>query len=146
MNNTFQSIKVESHNKNIYSIILNRSQKKNALNTTLIIELTKAFNQLDEMNDCKVIILSSNSDCFCAGADLEELKTMQEKDEKTNVLIFSELQEQANTVEQKSSLNMSRQDSKQYCEGLIVKPSETRKREIKCSQKDSLNIRLAILI
>ena len=32
MNNTFQSIKVESQNKNIYSIILNRPQKKNALN------------------------------------------------------------------------------------------------------------------
>ena len=85
MNNAFQTIKIESNNKNVYSIILNRPQKKNALNSTLISELTKAFNQLNIMDECRVIVLSSNSDCFCSGADLDDLKTLQEKDEKTNI-------------------------------------------------------------
>lgn len=85
MNNTFKSIKIESNNQKIYSIILNRPAKKNALNNTLIYELTKAFKQLNDNNDCKVIILSSNSDCFCSGADLDDLKIMQKKDEETNM-------------------------------------------------------------
>ena len=85
MNNTFKSIKIESNNQKIYSIILNRPTKKNALNNTLIYELTKAFKQLNDNNDCKVIILSSNSDCFCSGADLDDLKIMQKKDEETNM-------------------------------------------------------------
>ena len=85
MNNVFQTIKIESNNKNVYSIILNRPQKKNALNSTLISELTKAFNQLNIMDECRVIVLLSNSDCFCSGADLDDLKALQEKDKKTNI-------------------------------------------------------------
>ena len=85
MNNTFQTIKIESSNKNIYSIILNRPDKKNALNDTLISELTKAFNELEKVKDCRIIILSSNSDCFCSGADLDDLKTMQKKNYKANL-------------------------------------------------------------
>jgi len=86
MNNAFQTIKITTTiSKNIYSIILNRPDKKNALNDILISELTKAFNELNKMDECRVIILSSNSDCFCSGADLDDLKTMQQKDEETNL-------------------------------------------------------------
>ena len=77
MNSTFKTIKVDTSSKYVFSVILNRPAKKNALNNLLISELTQVFNDLNKNNNCRVIILSSSSEVFCSGADLDSLKIMQ---------------------------------------------------------------------
>lgn len=58
-------------------IILNRLDKKNAFNPAMIAEIKSAFNQFKKEEQVKIVVLASNSDVFCAGADLEYLKTLQ---------------------------------------------------------------------
>jgi len=58
-------------------IILDRPEKRNALNAELISELKEAFELAESDNNIKVIVLKANGKAFCAGADLESLKTMQ---------------------------------------------------------------------
>lgn len=61
----------------IAEITLNRPDKRNALNFEMVSELRHAFKVADESPLVKVIILKGNGKAFCAGADLEYLKQLQ---------------------------------------------------------------------
>ena len=97
MNSRFKTIKVDTSSKYVFSVILNRpAKKKNALNNLLISELTQVFNDLNKNNNCRVIILSSSSEVFCSGADLDSLKIMQNQDENDNLEDSKKLMELLN--------------------------------------------------
>jgi len=63
---------------NVRTIKLNRPEKRNALNSTMIAE---AISALEDAADgpCGAIILTGAGKCFCAGLDLEELRQMESK-------------------------------------------------------------------
>lgn len=70
--------------KNFTQIVLNRPQVHNAFNEEMMEELTQAFT--DEAKDASVhfIILTGNGKSFCAGADLNYMKSAVKKDKKQN--------------------------------------------------------------
>jgi methylglutaconyl-CoA hydratase len=77
---------VQSHVKDrIGYIILNRPEKRNALNSQFVTELKSAFTSLEEDNNCKVIVLRANGEAFCAGADLGYLKELQKNTFEENL-------------------------------------------------------------
>ena len=110
MNNSFKTIKIENNNEYIYSIILNRPTKKNALNNLLIFELTQVFNELDKNDNCRVITLSSSSDAFCSGADLDSLKKMQNQDENANLEDSEKLMNLFKSILYNSKLTIAKVD------------------------------------
>jgi len=57
----------------IAHILLNRPEKRNAINTALSQELVSALRELDKEKDTAVIILSGAGKGFCAGGDLEAM-------------------------------------------------------------------------
>lgn len=58
----------------IARIVLNRPDKRNALNPEMIVRLARAWDELAEDPDTRVIILSgAGGKTFCAGADLGRL-------------------------------------------------------------------------
>lgn len=59
------------------NIILNRPEKRNALNPQMITEIISAFDEHEKLNKTKLILISSSSSVFCAGADLQYLKKLQ---------------------------------------------------------------------
>ena len=61
----------------IGEIYLDRPEKRNALNAQFVQELMDAFTSLEKDANCKVIILKSSGNVFCAGADLEYLQQLQ---------------------------------------------------------------------
>lgn len=61
----------------IAEITLNRVDKRNALNSEVVTELSKAFDQAEHDEKVKVIILKANGEVFSAGADLDYLKKLQ---------------------------------------------------------------------
>lgn len=54
----------------ILTITLNRPDRMNALNVTMMQELISAFQQADQDDDIKAIIVTGAGKAFCAGADL----------------------------------------------------------------------------
>lgn len=58
----------------IARVTLNRPEKHNAFNQTLIDELTACFHQLDQEPGVRVIVLRGAGSSFSAGADLEWMK------------------------------------------------------------------------
>lgn len=71
----FTTIKVQL-GESMAWVNLDRPEVRNALNDTLINELTEAFDWLNSRDDIRVVILRGNGKAFCAGADLEYMKNM----------------------------------------------------------------------
>jgi methylglutaconyl-CoA hydratase len=68
----------------IAKITLNRSEKRNALSFQLVTELMDALDEV-EKSTAQVLILTGAGKAFCAGMDLEELKTLTGKSHAENV-------------------------------------------------------------
>jgi len=66
------------------TITLNRPEKRNALSVQLLSELLAALDEI-EQSDAQILILTGAGKAFCAGMDLDELKTLAGKSHEENV-------------------------------------------------------------
>lgn len=57
-------------------ITLNRPEKRNAFNATLVKELGQTFATAEKSNDVRVIVLRAGGKAFCAGADLAYIQDL----------------------------------------------------------------------
>jgi|SRR5579872_2846068 len=62
-------------NDGIYTVTLNRPEKRNAINYQMIAELKRALTEV-EQSGARVLILTGEGKAFCSGMDLEALKEM----------------------------------------------------------------------
>lgn len=69
---TFIETSVSEH---ILSIRFNRPERKNAINFEMYIALADAFAEADSNPDIRVVFISGDEDCFCAGNDLADFNT-----------------------------------------------------------------------
>jgi enoyl-CoA hydratase/carnithine racemase len=65
----------------ICTITLNRPDKRNALNGTMIEQLRAAFARVTADSSVRVVILRANGPAFCAGLDLSEMAKQREAGE-----------------------------------------------------------------
>lgn len=56
---------------NVAWLTLNRPDKLNALNPTMMEELRQAFTDLDQRDDVRVVVIRGEGRAFCAGMDLK---------------------------------------------------------------------------
>ena len=85
-------IKTEQDDRVLY-LILNRPEKRNALNFELVAELKDALFQASEDESVKVIIIKGAGDAFCAGADLAYIKQLQKNTFEENLKDSDHLKE-----------------------------------------------------
>jgi len=71
----YSTIIVDISNK-IANITLNRPEVHNAFNNELINDLYDIFEQLKQNYDIRVIVITGNGKSFCAGADLNWMKSV----------------------------------------------------------------------
>lgn len=62
--------------KDVVTVQLNRPEVHNAMNKKLMKELTSCFKELSQDDNTKIIILTGSGKSFCAGADLNWMKSM----------------------------------------------------------------------
>ncbi len=72
---SYQTLKVILEEQ-IAQVIINRPDKANALDQTAWNELKTAFNQLNDLEEVRVIVLSGEGKHFCAGIDLRLLMSV----------------------------------------------------------------------
>ena len=80
---SFETLEIV-HASGIAKITLSRPEKRNALSFQLLDELTRALDEA-EHSASEVLILTGAGKAFCAGMDLEELKTLTGKSHAENV-------------------------------------------------------------
>jgi methylglutaconyl-CoA hydratase len=68
---------VQTHtDSGIHTIVLNRPEKRNALSHQLMEDLTHALESFAASQTCRVVIITGAGSSFCAGLDIEHLRTM----------------------------------------------------------------------
>ncbi len=80
----YKTIKVEIEN-NVVKITLNRPEKRNALNKMMIAELNDIFNIFKDDETIIGVCLTGAGKAFCAGADLNYLKSLLGKSFQENL-------------------------------------------------------------
>ena len=73
----FTAITVE-HVEHILTLTLNRPEKRNAINQTMINELIHALDYAKQKRDVHVVILAANGPVFCAGGDLKAMASAED--------------------------------------------------------------------
>jgi len=79
----YDTIKITIEN-NITTVFLNRPDVHNAMNEKMMKELTICFQNLSK-DQTKIIILTGEGKSFCAGADLNWMKSMAKYSKKENI-------------------------------------------------------------
>lgn len=69
-------IKTSSSKSGVILIELNRPEKRNALNNATLQEIADYLQQLEADSSVKAVVITGNSQCFAAGADLNELSKL----------------------------------------------------------------------
>lgn len=88
---TYQTLKLEFNNKTAI-VTVNRPDKLNALNSTIMSELQTCFSELKKNEDVYVVILTGSGDkAFVAGADISELNQL-------NMIAAKELAEKGQAI------------------------------------------------
>lgn len=82
----FETILIETDERGIARLTLNRPDKHNALNAEMIGELTKAAEILGADERVRAIVLAGNGTSFCAGGDLGWMREQREKDRAGKML------------------------------------------------------------
>ena len=60
----------------VATVTLNRPEVRNAFNAELIQAMTQVFTDLGQRSDIRCIVLAANGPAFCAGADLNWMRSM----------------------------------------------------------------------
>ena len=80
-----ESVLCEVDPRGVATITLNRPEKRNAFDDTLIARLTDTLLDLRARDDVRVIILTGAGSAFSAGADLNWMRSMADYSEEDNV-------------------------------------------------------------
>ncbi len=80
----FECIELDISN-HIMTIVLNRPDKKNALNPTLTHELLYALDYAKQENSIRVVVIGAKGDVFCAGGDLRSMSGHEGSGPQSNV-------------------------------------------------------------
>jgi methylglutaconyl-CoA hydratase len=69
-------IKISKEN-GIATLTLNRSEKRNALHPTMVVQIKSAIEEISKDKETKALIITGEGTSFCAGADLDYLISSQ---------------------------------------------------------------------
>ncbi len=78
-------IEIKKDKNAVAYVNLNRPEIHNAFNDELIADLTSLFIDLEKDDSIRVVVLSGNGKSFCAGADLNWMKSMVNYSEQENI-------------------------------------------------------------
>ena len=79
------SILIETDDRGVCRLSLNRPEKHNAFNAELIAELLEALLKIEADAAVRVVVISGVGESFSSGADLEWMRASAEFDEASNI-------------------------------------------------------------
>ena len=82
---SFETISIETDDRGVATLTLNRPEKHNSLSAKMIDELTEGADQLGSDGSVRVVVLTGAGESFCAGGDLAWMREQMAADRKTRM-------------------------------------------------------------
>jgi methylglutaconyl-CoA hydratase len=114
MNTTNLLVEYENH---VVRVTLNRSEVRNAFNDKLIDEITQTFKDLGQQDDVRCIVLAASGSAFCAGADLNWMRSMADYTREQNLADASRLAAMMQTIYESPKPTIARIQGDVYAGG-----------------------------
>jgi len=76
---------LQSTDKGVHTITLNRPEIRNAFNDVLIGEIHQAFEAVSRRTDVRCVVLAAHGPAFCAGGDLNWMRRMADYTREQNL-------------------------------------------------------------
>lgn len=105
-------------NQHVLTVTLNRAEKKNALNPTLVSELAYALSYAHHSADVWAVVLAAKGTVFCAGADLKAF--MQTDESESTIPVLAEQPIIGNLFRQLHKPCIARLHAPVYAGGLLL--------------------------
>lgn len=78
MTESARQVRVERDPRGVATVVLDRPERRNALNAALVADLRRTLRELDGDESVRVVALRGAGKDFCAGADLREVRNSVE--------------------------------------------------------------------
>jgi methylglutaconyl-CoA hydratase len=114
---TYQSIIIETDGP-VGILTLNRGDRHNAFDETLIEEITRGLCELEANKDVRVVVLSAVGKSFCAGADLHWMKRAAGYSDEENLADARRLAELMRTLNELKKPTVARVQGAAYGGGV----------------------------
>ena len=125
---SYQSILIETDGP-VGILTLNRGDRHNAFDESLIDEITRGLDELEANQDVRVVVLSAVGKSFCAGADLNWMKRAAAYTEEENLADAKRLAELMRTLNELKKPTVARIQGATYGGGVgLVRAGEGRHR------------------
>ena len=98
MNEQQNAVLYHLDERGVATVTLNRPEKHNAFDDTIIAELTRIFKLIGMDNNVRVMVLQAEGKSFCAGADLNWMKRMAQYSYEENLADANALAEMLHTL------------------------------------------------
>ncbi|WP_309683594.1 enoyl-CoA hydratase/isomerase family protein [Polaromonas sp.] len=108
------NIEVSNH---VATVTLNRPEVRNAFNDEVIAEMAKAFAGLSGRDDVRCIVLAAEGAAFCAGADLNWMRSMADYTRNENFADAGQLATMLRTIYECSKPTIARIQGDVYAGG-----------------------------
>lgn len=95
----YELLTCEMDQRGAATVALNRPEIHNAFNDRLIEELRHVFSELDKNDDCRLVVLTGAGKSFCAGADLNWMKSMVNYSKEENIADSRKLAQMFETLD-----------------------------------------------
>ncbi len=89
-------------------IVIDRPEVHNAFNDVVIAELTRAFENMGERDDVRVVVLASEGLSFSAGADMHWMKSMVDYTFEENVADSTKMAQMLRTIRECPKVTIAR--------------------------------------
>ena len=106
--------------QSVATITLNRPEVRNAFNAELIADITRAFSELGERSDVRCIVLAAHGSAFCAGADLNWMRSMADYTHEKNLADAAGLAAMMRTVYECPKPTIARVQGDVYAGGMVL--------------------------
>lgn len=113
----YESILLEVDNA-VGILTLNKAERHNAFDETLIAEITKGLRQLEADERVRIVVLSANGKSFCAGADLNWMKRAAAYSQEENLRDAGNLATLLSTLNELSKPTVARVQGPAYGGGV----------------------------
>lgn len=78
------SLHIETDQRGVCTLTLNRPERHNAFDAELIDELLSALKNISNDDEIRIVIITGSGESFSSGADLNWMRSMVDYDEETN--------------------------------------------------------------
>ena len=93
MNQTYETLKIETPEDHVMVVTLNRPERMNAINTQMGTELREFFASfyVDQQNLNCIVLTGAGSRAFCAGGDLKQRNEMTDGTWQNQHAVFEQM-------------------------------------------------------